>query len=63
MTDRRSDAAPAMERPSNEGGIIWYELMSPDPAASKAFYDAVVGWDIAGCGVRAGRRTIGEDNG
>lgn len=28
------------------GSFIWYELMSPDPEASKAFYDAVVGWDI-----------------
>lgn len=28
------------------GGFIWYELMTPDPAASKAFYDTVVGWDI-----------------
>jgi predicted enzyme related to lactoylglutathione lyase len=28
------------------GSFIWYELMSPDPDASKAFYDAVVGWDI-----------------
>jgi predicted enzyme related to lactoylglutathione lyase len=28
------------------GGFIWYELMTPDPAASKRFYDAVVGWSI-----------------
>ena len=28
------------------GSFIWYELMIPDPAAAKAFYDAVVGWDI-----------------
>ena len=28
------------------GSFIWYELLSPDPVASKAFYDAVVGWDI-----------------
>lgn len=28
------------------GGFIWYELITPDPSASKAFYDAVVGWDI-----------------
>lgn len=33
--------------PDPHGGFIWYELMSPDPAASKRFYDAVVGWDIA----------------
>ena len=30
-----------------EGGFIWYELMSPDPAAAKRFYDSVVaGWAI-----------------
>src|SRR5689334_12109419 len=26
--------------------FIWYELITPDPDAAKAFYDAVVGWDI-----------------
>ena len=30
----------------SDGGFIWYELMTPDPAAAKRFYDAVVGWDI-----------------
>jgi len=30
----------------SHGSFIWYELMSPDPAASKRFYDPVVGWDI-----------------
>lgn len=30
----------------DQGAFIWYELMSRDPAASKRFYDAVVGWDI-----------------
>ena len=29
-----------------EGSFFWYELMTPDPDAAKAFYDAVVGWDI-----------------
>ncbi|GAA3997720.1 VOC family protein [Sphingomonas humi] len=28
------------------GAFIWYELLTPDPDAAKAFYDAVVGWDI-----------------
>jgi len=28
------------------GSFIWYELQTPDPDASKAFYDAVVGWTI-----------------
>lgn len=31
---------------SAQDSFIWYELMSPDPDGSKAFYDAVVGWDI-----------------
>lgn len=29
-----------------DGAPIWYELMTPDPDASKKFYDAVVGWTI-----------------
>jgi predicted enzyme related to lactoylglutathione lyase len=33
-----------MSEPSQ--GFIWYELITPDPAGAKAFYDAVVGWDI-----------------
>ena len=31
---------------SAQGQLIWYELMTPDAEASKAFYDAVVGWQI-----------------
>ncbi|HEX2136301.1 MAG TPA: VOC family protein [Microvirga sp.] len=31
---------------NSAGGFIWYELMTPDPAASKTFYDAVVGWTM-----------------
>ncbi|MGL5736079.1 MAG: VOC family protein [Beijerinckiaceae bacterium] len=29
---------------SPHGSFIWYELMTPDTAGSKAFYEAVVGW-------------------
>ena len=29
-----------------QGSWIWYELMTPDPDGSKAFYDAVIGWSI-----------------
>jgi uncharacterized protein len=28
------------------GAWIWYELMTPDVGGSKAFYEAVVGWNI-----------------
>ena len=32
--------------PNAHGDFIWYELLTNDPAAAKAFYDPVVGWDI-----------------
>lgn len=32
--------------PEPRGSFIWYELLTPDPDGAKAFYDAVVGWDI-----------------
>ena len=32
--------------PNPPGTPIWYELMSPDPDASKAFYEPVVGWTV-----------------
>lgn len=28
------------------GDFIWYELITPDPDGAKAFYDAVMGWDV-----------------
>jgi predicted enzyme related to lactoylglutathione lyase len=31
---------------NSHGTPIWYELMSPDANASKAFYEAVIGWTI-----------------
>lgn len=31
---------------SPHGSFIWYELVTPDPDASKKFYDAVVGWTV-----------------
>lgn len=37
-------ADPACANPV--GSFIWYELMTTDPAAAKAFYDPVVGWTI-----------------
>lgn len=29
-----------------QGSFIWYELMTPDPDASRAFYEAAIGWTI-----------------
>jgi len=48
MTDVRTEEAPATQQAGTNpaGDFIWYELMTPDPDGAKAFYDAVVGWDI-----------------
>jgi predicted enzyme related to lactoylglutathione lyase len=48
-----------------EGSFIWYELMTPDPASAKRFYDAVVGWNIATDAVAPGvdYRMIGRSDG
>lgn len=32
--------------PNPPGSFIWYELMTPDQDASKAFYDTVMAWTI-----------------
>jgi predicted enzyme related to lactoylglutathione lyase len=32
------------------GRPIWYELMTPDPAAVAPFYKATLGWDVQGLG-------------
>lgn len=48
MTDVRDEVASAATNDNGRGksGFIWYELMTPNPDASKAFYDKVVGWNI-----------------
>jgi uncharacterized protein len=51
MSDVRDQDAPSASDesrtgPNPRGDFIWYELMTPDPDASKAFYDTVIGWDI-----------------
>jgi predicted enzyme related to lactoylglutathione lyase len=38
--------AKAQTHSPTHGGLIWYELMTPDPGGAKAFYDKVVGWQI-----------------
>jgi hypothetical protein len=49
---------------TQQGAYIWYELMSPDPEGSKAFYDAVVGWNISeGEAAYNGYRMIGRSDG
>ena len=68
MTDVRDEAAPAAatgKRDAAAGGFIWYELMTPDPIAAKAFYDSVVGWSIGSDTVAPGLeyRMIGRSDG
>jgi uncharacterized protein len=33
-----------MSGESNRGRFVWFDLMTPDPEAAKAFYTAVAGW-------------------
>ena len=69
MTDVRRRRRAAARSNDNgrtpHGDFIWYELMTPDADGAKAFYDAVVGWDI-GRSRRAsinGYRMIGRSDG
>jgi hypothetical protein len=67
MTDVREASAPATATrtgPNPKGDFIWYELMTPDPEGSKAFYDAVVGWNISEAHAEYnGYRMIGSNGG
>ncbi|MFL6760037.1 VOC family protein [Sphingomonas sp.] len=67
MTDVRDEAvdtAAAEPRGEPRGDFIWYELMTPDPEGAKAFYDAVVGWDIGPAVAEYnGYRMIGRSDG
>jgi hypothetical protein len=65
MTDVR-DAGAATQESSRDkpSAFIWYELMTPDPEASKSFYDQVVGWTIGeGAPEFNGYRMIGRSDG
>lgn len=67
MSDVRDAAAPATANengPNPKGDFIWYELMTPDAEGAKAFYDAVVGWNISeGAPEFQGYRMIGRSDG
>ena len=69
MSDVRTQDAPVRTQhnrtgPNPPGDFIWYELMTPDPEGSKAFYDAVVGWTIGeGVAEFNGYRMIGTKDG
>jgi predicted enzyme related to lactoylglutathione lyase len=66
MTDVRTEPAPAPTegRTNPRGNFIWYELMTPDADGAKAFYDAVVGWNIdSQSNFPNGYRMIGRSDG
>jgi hypothetical protein len=67
MTDVRDEVAGAAANDSGynpSSSFIWYELMTPDLDAAKAFYDAVVGWNIeAQSQFPNGYRMIGRSDG
>ena len=64
MTDVREASAPATRTDTDQGGFIWYELMTPDPEGAKAFYDSVVGWTIGEAAPEfQGYRMIGRSDG
>jgi predicted enzyme related to lactoylglutathione lyase len=57
-------AANTNSAPSPHGQLIWYELMTPDADASKAFYDEVVGWNFGDPVAEfQGYRMIGRSDG
>jgi uncharacterized protein YbaA (DUF1428 family) len=59
----RPETTLTEERPQEQGDFIWYELMTPDPDGAKAFYDAVVGWNIeAQSNFPNGYRMIGRSD-
>lgn len=50
--------------PNPPGAFIWYELMTTDAEGAKAFYDAVVGWNIGeGAEEYQGYRMINRSDG
>jgi hypothetical protein len=64
MTDVRDTPANTNDSKQETGGFIWYELVTPDPEGSKAFYDAVVGWTFGESAPEfKGYRMIGRSDG
>jgi hypothetical protein len=65
MTDvREAPANDTASRSNPTGDFIWYELMTPDAEGSKAFYDAVVGWNFGeGAAEYQGYRMINTADG
>jgi len=65
MTDvREAETTTSTGQTNPAGSHIWYELMTTDSAAAKAFYDAVIGWNISeGSADYGGYCMIGRSDG
>jgi predicted enzyme related to lactoylglutathione lyase len=65
MTDvREAETTTSTNRTNPAGSFIWYELMTTDTEGAKAFYDAVVGWNIGeGAEEYQGYRMINRSDG
>src|SRR3954468_20868417 len=64
VTDAPRSAAKEDTPAPARGDFIWYELMTTDPEGAKAFYDAVIGWNISeGAPEFNGYRMIGRTDG
>lgn len=66
MTDVQTEPQPTLteSKPEPRGDFIWYELMTNDAEGAKAFYDAVVGWNIGeGAEEYNGYRMINRSDG
>jgi predicted enzyme related to lactoylglutathione lyase len=65
MTDvREAEPTTSTSQTNPAGSFIWYELMTTDTDAAKAFYDAVVGWNIGeGVAEYQGYRMINRADG
>ena len=65
MTDvREAPAGTSGSKTDPRGDFIWYELMTPDPEGAKAFYDALIGWNVeAQSQFPNGYRMIGRSDG
>lgn len=48
---------------SSPGDFLWYDVMTPDPAAGTAFYTAVMGWTARDSGLPGTEYTILSANG
>ena len=63
MTEVTEAPARGETRTSAQGAHIWYELLTTDANGAKAFYDAVVGWDVGPPHDQMGYRMINRSDG